>query len=97
MSHVQDIIKAASTSGLVGVSAYGVSLVLAHYGVVIPPEQLVTIIGLLAAMAGHIHFSALKTDKLKQQIASLDVTVRNTAQLLPQTYDADDAGHQQYP
>ncbi len=77
---VQNLIKSASTGGITGLVAYGISLALSHYGVTIPPDQLVTIITVLVGIVSHAHFVSLN---LKQHAEQINATVQSVASNLP--------------
>lgn len=68
--------RSTLSGGLAGLAAWGASLVLARYGVVIPPEVLLPAIISLMTVVVHIIPDAAK----------VDATIKEVASIIPQTY-----------
>lgn len=70
--------RSTLSGGLAGVVAWGASLVLAHFGMVISPEILTpAIIGLITLV---VHFVP--------DAAKIDQTIKDVGAILPQTYSS---------
>lgn len=68
--------KSTLAGGLTGLLAWSTGMVLAHYGVVIPPETLTPIIiGLVTVV---VHFVP--------DAAKVDATIKEVAAVIPQAY-----------
>ncbi len=76
--------RSTLAGGIVGLATWGLSLLLAHYGVQVPQDAVGGAVALLAALASHFC-----PDTLKDQAAALNVKVEDLAAWLPEAVYPD--------